>query len=288
MQKRVLVAGATGYLGRHLVSTLHAQGARVRALVRPGKSVEDADELVEADVTRPETLLGVCDRVDAVFSALGITRQKDPVDFEDVDYGANAALLDEAVGAGVRRFGVIAPVGHELCADLKIVAAKERFVGELAAAPIDGLVVRATGFFRDVQEVFDMARRGRVFLFGDGKARSNAVHGADLAEACVEALCSAETEVAVGGPIVQSWDEIATLAFRALGRRPKITHLPVALARAALAAVRPFNRRAWDVGSFILRVSTHDIVAPAHGDHTVAAFFATLASGDDAGRRAAQ
>ena len=275
---RVLVAGATGYLGRYLVSALKARCITVRALVRPGRCLDEADELVEADVTRPETLLGVCDGVDAVFSVLGITRQKDPVDFEDIDYGANAALLDEAVGSGVRRFGVIAPVGHELCADLEIVAAKERFVRELRAAPVRGLVVRATGFFKDVEEIFGMARRGRVFLFGDGEARTNAVHGADLAKACVDALFSSKTEVAVGGPVVETWDEIAHLAFRAVGRPPKITRVPRPLARAGLLAVRPFSRRAYDVGAFILRVSTHDILAPMHGTRTVSAFFEELAA----------
>lgn len=281
MQERVLVAGATGYLGRHLVPALSARGIRVRALVRPGKRVEGADELVEAEVTRPETLLGVCDGVDTVFSALGITRQKDPVDFHDVDYGANVALLDEAVGAGVRRFGVIAPVGHDLCRDLSIVAAKERFIEELRAADIDSLVVRATAFFKDVEEIFDMARRGRVFLFGDGEARSNPVEGADLAKACVDALFSRKEEVAVGGPVVETWNEIGHLAFRALGRRPKITRVPETLARAGLLAVRPFSARAYDVGAFMLRVSTHEILAPMHGTHTVAAFFDRLAAGED-------
>jgi uncharacterized protein YbjT (DUF2867 family) len=279
MEEKVLVAGATGYLGRHLVSALKARGYRVRALVRRGKQVDGADEHVEAEVTRPETLLGVCDGVDAVFSALGITRQKDPVDFEDIDYAANAALLDEAVGAGARRFGVIAPVGHELCRDLKIVQAKERFIEELGAAPIEGVVVRATGFFKDVAEIFKMARRGRVYLFGDGEARTNAVHGADLAGACVRALFSGQQEIAVGGPVVETWDEIAHLAFHALGRRPKITRVPEGVARAALAAVRPFNRRAYDVGAFLVRVSTHEILAPMYGTHTVASFFDGLAAG---------
>ncbi len=283
MEKRVLVAGATGYLGRHVVSALKARGYVVRALVRPGKRVEGADEHFEAEVTRPETLLGSCDRVDAVFSALGITRQKDPVDFADIDYGANAALLEEAVSAGVTRFGVIAAVGREACRGLKLVEAKERFVAELESAPLHGVVVRATGFFSDLEEVLRMARRGRVFLFGSGLARINPVHGADLAEACVDALFGDAREASVGGPQVRTWEEIALLAFTALGRPPRILRVPAVLARVALLAVRPFDARAFDIASFVLRVSTHDVLAPMGGTHTLAAFFAELAA---AGRAA--
>ncbi len=216
--------------------------------------------------------------MDAAFSALGITRQKDPVDFADIDFGANAALLDEAVAAGVQRFGVIAAVGHELCRGLKLVEAKERFVAELASAPVGGVVVRATGFFSDVGEIFRMARRGTVFLVGDGRARVNPVHGADLGAACVDALFGTAREVAVGGPDTFTWEEVARLAFTALGRRPRILRVPAALARAALLAVRPFNARAYDIGSFMVRVSTHDVLAPARGTHSLSAFFEGLAA----------
>jgi uncharacterized protein YbjT (DUF2867 family) len=277
MGKQVLVAGATGYLGRHLVRALKARGHSVRALVRPGKRVSGADEHFEADVTRPETLLGACDGMDAVFSALGITRQKDPVDFFDIDYRANLSLLDEAIAAGVARFGVIAVAGREACRGLAIVEAKERFVAELSTARVDGLVVRATGFFSDMEEVFAMARRGRVFLFGSGRARINPVHGADAADACADALLGSEREVATGGPDVLTWESVARLAFDTLGRPPRIVRVPAGVARAALAPLRMISRRTWDVASFVLRVGTHDVIAPVGGTRRLAGFFHELA-----------
>ena len=45
----VLVTGAAGFLGGALVARLRADGMRVRAFVRPGRSV-DADERVEGDL----------------------------------------------------------------------------------------------------------------------------------------------------------------------------------------------------------------------------------------------
>ena len=45
---RVLVAGATGYLGQYIVAELKQQGCWVRALARPGKEVAGADEVFSA------------------------------------------------------------------------------------------------------------------------------------------------------------------------------------------------------------------------------------------------
>ncbi|MGI6125372.1 MAG: SDR family oxidoreductase [Planifilum sp.] len=70
--KRVLVAGATGYLGRYLVKELKRQGYFVKVLVRnpdrlsrPGDFLapavgEDVDEIAIGDLTQPNTLKRVC------------------------------------------------------------------------------------------------------------------------------------------------------------------------------------------------------------------------------------
>jgi uncharacterized protein YbjT (DUF2867 family) len=88
--KRVLVAGATGYLGGFVAQEFKARGHFVRALARsPEKlnSVKDSlDEIIQGEVTRRETLKGVCEGIDIVFSSVGITKQKDNRTFKDVDY----------------------------------------------------------------------------------------------------------------------------------------------------------------------------------------------------------
>lgn len=74
-QGLTLLTGAGGYLGRHLLDSLLADGVPVRALVH---SEWKADELVErgidvvlGDVTKPETLLGVANGVETVFHLVG-------------------------------------------------------------------------------------------------------------------------------------------------------------------------------------------------------------------------
>ncbi|MFT5358854.1 MAG: hypothetical protein ACI9KE_006095 [Polyangiales bacterium] len=275
--KRVVVAGATGYLGRYLVSEFTRRGIAVRAIVRPGKTVEGADEVVEAEVTQAGSLRGVCDGADAVFSALGITRQTDKVTYEDVEYTANKQLLDEALLAGVQQFGVISAVNPAAFSGLSILASRERFIAELQAAPIFSSVVRATGFFCDMKEVFEMAAKGRVWLLGDGSTEANPIHGADLASACAEAMLGDVAEVSVGGPDTMTWNAIAQVAFEALDRKPQVTHLPTWLPSLLLPLVRVFNRRAFDVGSFIAKGATLNTVAPATGSESLRSFYEELA-----------
>jgi len=105
---KVLVAGATGYLGRFLIKELKKQNYWVRALARNVNKLDDLkdyiDEVFEAEVTKPETLNGICDGIDAVISSIGITRQKDGLTYMDVDYQGNKNLLDLAGKNKVSKF----------------------------------------------------------------------------------------------------------------------------------------------------------------------------------------
>ena len=69
-RKVIAVIGATGRQGGGVVRALQANGQfKVRALTRnPGKHRELADEVVEADLDRPETLKAAFEGAHGVFS----------------------------------------------------------------------------------------------------------------------------------------------------------------------------------------------------------------------------
>ncbi len=277
--QRVLVAGATGYLGGFVARELKARGDFVRVLARSPKKFKDesADEVVEGEVTRPETLRGVCDGIDAVFSSIGITRQKDGLTFRDVDYQGNKNLLDVALEAGVGKFVYVSALGGPKLRHLDIVDAHEAFVDELKASGIGYAVLRPTGYFSDLGEVLAMARRGRVWLFGSGEAQVNPIHGADLAVACAGAIDGEKTEIEVGGPETMTWNEIATLAFEVLGRPARITRLPEWLLWPVVRLVRLFNRHQGELLAFFTTMATTDVVAPPAGSHALEAHYRSLA-----------
>ena len=99
---RILVTGATGQVGRHLVEELHQGRHEVRALTRdPDNAVfPDGVQAVGGDLTRLETLGSAFDGVDAIHF---ITFGGD--DFADLANGAD--LIDLAEQNGVRRATVL-------------------------------------------------------------------------------------------------------------------------------------------------------------------------------------
>jgi uncharacterized protein YbjT (DUF2867 family) len=280
--KRVLVAGATGYLGGFVAQELKTRGHFVRALARAPRKLDrlegSLDEIVEAEVTRPDTLEQVCEGIDVVFSSIGITRQKDGLSFRDVDYQGNKNLLDLALKAGVAKFVYVSAFNGPRLRHLDIVDAHEAFVDALGASGIDYAVLRPTGYFSDMCEFFEMARKGRVWLIGSGENRVNPIHGADLAVRCVEAIDGNQREIDVGGPEVMTWNSVATLAFEVLGRPARTTHVPEWLMWSAVRLVRVFNRHQGELLAFFTTMATVDVVAPSAGTHKLAAHFRSMSA----------
>lgn len=276
--KNILVAGATGYLGGFVTREFNARGHFVRALARSPEKLEPVrnsiDEIVEAEVTKPESLEKVCDGIDVVFSSVGITKQKDGLTFKDVDYQGNRNLLDAALKAGVKKFIYVSVFNGPNLLHLDIVRAHEDFVQDLKASGMDYTVIRPTGYFSDMGEFLEMARKGRVWLMGSGSNRMNPIHGADLAVICADAVESKEQEIDVGGPEVLTYREAAEAAFSALGKSPRLSSVPPWVMRAIVVLTGIFNRHQAGLLAFFVTMMTSDMVAPQSGMRTLRAHFA--------------
>jgi len=109
--KTILLAGATGKNGRHVLQHLHALGLDVRAMSR---NVATAKEQfggqyawVEADVTQPETLAAAVDGIDIVISAVATALPMGGNRPEKVDFEGTVNLSTAAKAAGAERFVII-------------------------------------------------------------------------------------------------------------------------------------------------------------------------------------
>lgn len=279
--KKVIVAGATGYLGKYLLKELKTKGYEVVALVRDAKKLEglDVDQIMEAEVTRPETMMGKFEGVDYVISTVGITRQKDGLTYMDVDYQANANLLKEALNAGFKKFIYVSVLKGPDLTKLKMVEAKELFVKELMSSGIDYTIIRPNGFFSDMTEVLEMAKKGKVYLFGDGSYQANPIHGADLASFIVDYLDSSRIELEIGGPDLMTQNEIANIAFQAIGKDPKISHIPIWVRNVTLGLIRFFSgQKVYGPVEFFMTVMTMDMPAPGTGHIRLKDYYAQRAA----------
>lgn len=279
--KKVIVAGATGYLGKYLLEELKSKGYETIALVRDAKKLHgmSVDRIVEAEVTRPETMKGKFEGVDYVISAVGITRQKDGLTYMDVDYQANVNLLKEAQGADVQKFIYVSALNGDQLTHLKMCAAKEKFVSELTNSKLDSCIIRPNGFFSDMTEFLKMAKKGTVNLFGDGSFKTNPIHGADLAKVCADAIESSEKIIEVGGPEVLTHNEIAELAFKAVNNKPKIKYMPEWMRKTILGLTRTFtSSKTYGPVEFFFTVLAMDMVAPKYGTHTLSEYYDEMKS----------
>lgn len=274
---RVMVAGATGYLGGFAAREFKDRGYFVRALVRSPEKLntlrDSLDEVFEGEVTQPDSLDGLCDGIDVVFSSVGITRQKDGLTFRDVDYQGNLNLLEAALHSGVKKFIYVSVFNGPSLKHLAIVKAHEDFVGELKNSGIEHAVLRPTGYFSDMGEFLEMARKGRIYLIGQGRNRINPIHGADLAISCVDAVDGDRTEIDVGGPEILSFRQIAELAFQILDKPVRITVVPVGVMRAVVAATKLFNTHQGELLAFFTTAMTSGGVAPKTGTNFLGAHF---------------
>ncbi len=257
---KILVAGATGCVGRHAVPLLLSAGYQVRALARGSGPLADrtAFEIHTADLSQPETLEGACTGVDAVIACagaslqLGVSSQR--AGFHAVDDHGIRNLLAEARRARVGRFIHVSPAGS---------ATRPR-TGH-AAAGIPFTVIRPTGFFQTFAGFLPMARVGCIPLAGAGRARTNPIHEAEVAQACVEALSRPEESLEIGGPEIFTRHRLAEMAFDAIGKPPRVLSLPPSLLRAAVPFMKPIHPRFSSLIDFGLQASQGDILAPPYG-----------------------
>lgn len=277
MSEKILLAGATGYLGRHIARELKSKGYRVRVLIRKEEQklqFHMIDDFFVGQVTDPSTLGNVAEGVDRIISTVGITRQKDGLAYMDVDYRGNANLLEEAKKSKVKSFMYISAINGDKMTDLKIFQAKEKFVKELKASGLDCSVIRPNGFFSDMADFLNMAKKGKVYLFGDGGYRLNPISGEDLASFCVGHLDSVNHELTIGGPDLFTQKELAELALEACGSEGRIIHLPDWIRKATISLLRMFTgSKTYGPIEFFLTAMAMDNIADPYGNYHLKDYF---------------
>jgi uncharacterized protein YbjT (DUF2867 family) len=290
--KRVVIAGATGYLGKYAVREFKRQGYYVRILTRsearlyepgpftaPALTEDDFDDVFVGEITQPETLAGLLDGIDLVYSSVGISRQRDGLTFEQVDYQCNKNLIDLAESSGAKRFIYVSMQGAENIMQLAITQAHEKVVTALKNSSMEYRIVRPCGYFSDMGVLYDMAKKGRAFLVGEGTNNMNPIHGGDLARVCVETSEGSELEVEAGGPDIMTQREAAELAFDVAGKPPRITVIPIWVARGLAKFIALLSTQFGDLADFIVTAGEIDGVGPQRGSTTLRSYFEALHAG---------
>ena len=246
-RQRVLVAGASGYIGRHVVAALTERGHEVVALVRADRAPLERVERVRAEATDADSLRRALTghRYDAVVSCLA-TRSGVPEDAWRVEHDANQNLLAAARDTRAARFVLLSAI----CVQrprLAFQRAKLAFEALLAGAGLSHAIVRPTAFFKSLSGQIPRVRAGKPFLvFGDGRSTAcKPIAESDLASFLADLVEQTERmgifPIGGPGPAITPREQ-GTLLFELLGARPRFRSVPVGAFDAAAAVLGGLGR----------------------------------------------
>ena len=281
----ILLAGATGAVGKELIKALHSSAHKVHLLARSSKKLSETGfpdaKIFIADARDKNSLQGSCDGIEIVISSIGaslnvgLTKERNATYFE-VDFQANTNLLEEAKRAGVKKFIYVSVFKANENAGIAYFGAHAAFEYELKNSGLDYAIIRPTGIFYIFAEFVKLARKGIIPLFGDGSAETNPIHESEVAATCLKAITSHETEFDVGGPEVFTRRRLGELCFEALNKKPRFISYPVGLFRFLIKPIAYFDRRLFEFLDFGIFVNTNDCVAPKIGEKKLESYLRQL------------
>lgn len=262
---KVLVTGATGFVGSHLVDHLIERGRHVRCLVRRTsklKYLKDPQiDFVYGGLDEQTDWDEAFDDVDTVYHVAGVTFARRARDYFAVNQKGTEAILAGAVKHRnqLKKFVLVSslaavgpsPDGKLVDEDTQPAPVspygRSKLLGEEALRAIGDLlpttIVRPPAVYgpRDygVFEFFKMIKGGVFPMIGSREKRVSLVHAGDLADGIILA---GESEASTGRTYFISSEEaypmteVAELIAKVLGTRPRKFTIPQPMAYAAALA----------------------------------------------------
>jgi uncharacterized protein YbjT (DUF2867 family) len=244
---RILVTGASGFIGRHLVAALRAAGHEVVGAARNPAAARRLIPDIEwrrVDFNRaltPADWVPTLTGIGAVVNCAGVLQSSRGNDIRRVHALAPIALFQAAEAAGIRRVVQVSALGADAAAGTAYAASKQRADDFLAASALDWVVLRPSLVYaRDSYGGTALLRALAALpwivpLPGDGRQAFQPIHMADLA-AIVAGLLAPDapnrTRLVAAGPEPLSLRQLLAGYRRWLGLgEARFLPVPMALVR---------------------------------------------------------
>ena len=255
----ILITGATGYIGRHLVSRLVDRGNRPRCLVRDidrASQILPADkvEFVQGDTTRPDSLAAAVQGIDTIVHAGFITadRKEAPGNhYEETNVVGTQNLIQAAQDARIKRMIEISGLGTK--PDKPGSYMQGRYLAEkiLMESGLEWTIIRPSVLFGKgapfIKGLVELIQTAPVLpLIGGGKMLFQPIYVEDVVSVIVAVLdnqVGATGKIyTIGGPEHYSFTQIFDELLQAMHKKRLKVYAPrplVGVGAAAMEAVLP-------------------------------------------------
>lgn len=235
---KILVVGATGFLGMEICRQLTANHKNVFGLVRKTAAEDRTKALkqwgvkfIEGDLKDRASLKKALQGIDIVISTASSTfSRQDGDSIQTVDNEGQAALADEAIAAGIQQFICIS--FPTMPGDFPLQDAKRRVEKKLAASNITYTILQPT-FFAEAwlspAVGFDFPN-AKATIYGEGKNKISWITIQDVAAfavASVDNPAAKNKTIELGGPDALSPLEVVSIFEKAGGKKFELQHVPV-------------------------------------------------------------
>ncbi|MTI79292.1 MAG: complex I NDUFA9 subunit family protein [Firmicutes bacterium] len=247
----ILVTGATGFLGRHVVKTLTNAGEKVRCLVRnPKKADLPGVELVQGDVTDEVSLAVACTGVDTIIHLVAIIRETKSTSFKDINIKGTENVVKAAKESGVKHFVHISALGAGTNPKLKYGYSKGVAEVEVVNSGLRYTILRPSVIFGSgfgfVDRLLQALRMTPtvVALPGDGSIKFQPIWVKDVAS-CILKVAQDTNKyknriIDIGGPEHLTYEQMMDILMEVTGIKKAKVPVPIPLVRIAVKFMQYF------------------------------------------------
>jgi uncharacterized protein YbjT (DUF2867 family) len=242
----IAITGASGTVGRALLSILTERGEPVRALVRDPRRLGPYRvrvQLAFADLGDPRALRHTLRGADTVIHLAATIRDQPPRRVEEVNGLGTLRLLRAAERAGVQRFVFFSAIGASRFQRTRFFRSKALAEEGVRASPLKTTIFAPSIVYDRDDPWVTMMRRLALLpvlpISGSGRALYQPIWAHDVAQCVVASLeGDGDDRFELAGPETLSYERMARLIASAAGRHRPVVHVPLPLVRSGLIWLR--------------------------------------------------